>query len=253
MKRHTLCAILLAFIVTETTAQIPSGRLTVQSVPGGAEVYVNKKFVGITPLQDLQVTSGSVLVRIVYPNARAWNATEKVDTLLIHEGQSTLFEADLGVTLSLNSVPAGAEVVSASLKLGSTPLFWRGNLLRDLVLTKDGYGEEAVSVSQLDKSAPLVRMKPTILGVVDPEVLSPSSLNGGAARLPVYLSASAMILSGFTAAYLKDKADREFEIYKRTLNPANRVSTQRLDRQSSIAFTVTQISFAALAHFLLLE
>lgn len=253
MKPHLFVVILLAFIVAETTGQTSFGRLTVQSVPGGAEVYVNKKFVGNTPLQDLKVESGSVHVRVVYPSARAWNAIEKVDTLFIHEGQSTLFEADLGVTLSLNSVPAGAAVMSNSLELGRTPLFWRGSSLRDLVLTKEGHEEEVVSISHLVKSAPLVRMKPDRFGVVDPEVLSPSSLNGGADRLPVYLSASAMILSGITAAYLKDKADREFEMYVRTLNPASRVSTQRLDRQSGIAFTVTQISFAALAYFLLLE
>lgn len=253
MKRHMFVVILLALIVAETTGQTSSGRLTVQSVPAGAEVYVNKKFVGNTPLQDLKVESGSVHVRVVYPSARAWNAIEKVDTLFIYEGQRTLFEADLGVTLSLNSVPGGAEVMGNSQKLGRTPLFWRGSSLRDLVLTKDGYEEEAVSVSHLVKSAPLVRMKPDRFGTVDPEVLSPSSLNGGADRLPVYLSASAMILSGIAAAYLKDKADREFEIYERTLNPENRVATQRLDRQSGVAFSITQISFAALAYFLLLE
>lgn len=254
MKRQPAFLIATALLLSaRAVAQNAPARLTVQSIPSGAEVYINARFVGNTPLTELPVEPGKVILRIVYPDARAWNAIQKVDSLILHEGQSSLYEADLGVALTLVSVPSGATVIGGNQELGTTPLFWRGTIAHDLEVRKQGYEPERIPRSQLLNGVPLIRLRPHGIDATQQEVLSPAPANGLTNPIPVYVSAGAFILSGIVAAALKERADKEFEIYQRTLEPERRRHTERLDRQSGAAFAVMQVSFAALAYLLLVE
>ncbi|HWP83030.1 MAG TPA: PEGA domain-containing protein [Bacteroidota bacterium] len=225
-------------------------RLTIQSNPTAAEVFVNGNFIGTTPLDRVAVTAGKVLLRVVYPSAKAWNALERTDTLTLQPGQEFLRDVDLGGVFSLVSVPSGATVFRDSQELGRTPLFWRGAApVGELRLRKEAYEEVTLS---LPTEGSVVRLKPTTTDI-PPEVLTSEMVNGGNNRIPVYAAATAMIVSGVIAAYLKDQADREFDAYVQTALPRHRETTRRLDRQAGISFVVAQVSFGALAYLLLTE
>lgn len=62
-----------------------------------------------------------------------------------------------------------------------------------------------------------------------------------------------MIVSGVLSAYLKDQANREFDRYLQSRDPAQLTSTRRLDRASAITLAISQVSFAVLTYLLLSE
>jgi hypothetical protein len=168
----------------------------------------------------------------------------------IQPGQEILRDVDLGAVFSLNSIPSGATVFHRSQEVGMTPLFWSGStIVGELRLKKEGYEEVSVDIPL---PAIFVRLKP-ISPQHPSEVLSSDLTNGSNNRTSVYIAAGALIVSGVIAAYLKDQADREFDAYIKTALPHHRQATRRLDRQSGISFIVTQISFGALAYFLLTD
>jgi hypothetical protein len=254
MKNKTSLVILGALVLLiPVFAQTQQARLTIQSLPQGAEVYLNNRYAGITPLREVAVEAGRIVVRVVYPGATAWNAAQKVDSILLNEGESAFFEADLGLAFTLVTIPPAVRVIAGEQELGITPLSWRGGSMIDVELRKEGYETAMISLPQLLQGVPVVRLKQQKGPVMVEEVLSPDLSNGLRKTVPVYVSAAALIASGIVAAALKERADKEFEIYQRTLEPSRRITTERLDRQSGIALTVMQISFASLAYFLLLE
>jgi hypothetical protein len=62
-----------------------------------------------------------------------------------------------------------------------------------------------------------------------------------------------MIVSGVLAAYFKEEANHNYNNYVLTHDPAMINSANRLDKQSSIALVITQISFGMLVFTLLSE
>ena len=101
----------------------------------------------------------------------------------------------------------------------------------------------------------LVELQPKLprSSLTTPDVLPSDYENGASKHWLTYTSASTMIASGVLSAYLKDRANGDFDQYLRTNDPALLSSTRRLDRQAAISLVVTQLSFALLTYLLLSE
>jgi len=104
--------------------------------------------------------------------------------------------------------------------------------------------------------------RPQNLGVVQPEPLllektpNPDStaLNQEQRKLWIgYGAGAAMIVSGITAAYLKDQANKNFDTYIQTRDPGALATTHRLDRQAGVALTITEVSLGVLLYLFLSE
>lgn len=104
--------------------------------------------------------------------------------------------------------------------------------------------------------------RPQDLGVVQPEPLLPekppnpdsTASNQEQTKLWIgYGAGAAMIVSGITAAYLKDQANKNFDTYVQTRDPGALATTQRLDRQAGVALTITEVSLGVLLYLFLSE
>jgi hypothetical protein len=63
-----------------TTAQTFAGVLVVESLPPGAEVFVDGKAVGTTPLVLARVDAGEHAVRLEREGYRRWSASVRIVT-----------------------------------------------------------------------------------------------------------------------------------------------------------------------------
>ncbi|WP_232473523.1 PEGA domain-containing protein [Thermococcus profundus] len=96
------------------------GYLTVYSIPSDAEVYVDGSLVGKTPVVECRLSTGRHEVRIVKEDYE-----EYFMNVTIEPGKSTVINATLTpkpATLTIISIPAGAEVYINGTYEGLTPL-----------------------------------------------------------------------------------------------------------------------------------
>lgn len=174
--------------------------------------------------------------------------------------------------ITIVTFPEGAEVYRNKAYLGKTPLnrfastegkqilqlfhpsaaLWNALAMSETLSVRRG--EETKITLQFAHSQ--------TLGVVQPELLSPdkihdlylSTSNQEQKKLWIgYAAGAAMILSGMTAAYLKDQANKDFDSYLQTRDPATLATTQRLDRQAGVALTITEVSLGVLLYLFLSE
>jgi hypothetical protein len=248
-----LCLLMAATFMSFSQQSQSPARLTIKTTPSGAEVLLNNRFVGRTPLV-LTFEPGVIVLSLASPSVRDWNSVRKSDTLVVLPGQDFLYEKDLGETYSINSIPWGASVFRGAQQLGTTPLFWKGTLSEGEIvsLKKQGFDEVHFPLHQ---TYSLVRLSPVpaLQTPLSGEVLSQEAIHGNSNFRSIYVSAATMIVSGVIAAYFKDRANKEFALYEQTGSVRHHDMTRRFDRQAGISLAITQISFGTLAYFLLLE
>jgi len=123
------------------------GLLTVDSLPSGAEVYVDGKLVGTTPLENYRIPVGihEVVVKKSAYVPAAYAVQIKANEL------KTLNVVLVPATgrLTVNSNPSGAEVYIDGEKAGTTPLRNYTILegIHEVVIKKAGYAERTYAVS----------------------------------------------------------------------------------------------------------
>lgn len=253
MKNIMIFALLsfpLAGFAQEVGDSSRTGWVTVQSQPPGASVFLDSAFVGQTPLNRLPVRAGDHALRIFYPSPSEWNAFVQEKTLHLDAGTEIESSFAFGSFLLLHSVPSGAFVLYQGKEIGKTPLLYRSNtpLQGSVTVGLKEYENETIAI----RSTPsVVRLKPVHDIQVSPELFVEYPSDWGPRRWTTLGSAASMVISGVAAAYFKDKANKQFERYTATNNPALLASTHRYDRYSLISLVVTQITFAILTYSLL--
>ncbi|ASJ02845.1 hypothetical protein A3L09_06020 [Thermococcus profundus] len=153
------------------------GFLNVDSVPGGAEVYINGSFSGVTPLSRVLLSPGNYTIRIVKGGYEEYSST-----VTVVRGQTKSLLAVLKplppAYLKVTSVPNGTSVyVDESLK-GSTPLWLEltpGN--HTIKLVRDGYQDYEANVTLV--SGKVTEIKAVL--IPKPAVLFVNSTPTGAA------------------------------------------------------------------------
>lgn len=232
-----------------------TGRLTVESKPPGATVFVDSLYAGTTPLRDYETTAAPHTLRLVYPGLTSWLAVTKTMPIEVRAGQEVRYDIELGSIFTILSTPSGATVLFQEHELGTTPLLYRSEspLSGMLLLNKNGFEAATLPLAPSYPFLSRIELKPLSNTHQPPEVLPPDYLDSVSPRWATYVAASTMILSGVLSAYWKDRANRDFDRYGLTKDPALLASTQSLDRRSGIAITISHLSFAALAYLLLSE
>ena len=232
------------------------GTVRITTEPSGADLYIDSLFVGKSPLQSVPLARGSYTIRAFYPSVFAWNAVVTHELLDISGGDHLEKRLSVGQVIRIQSDPPAGIVHSDGSVIGTTPLYARlqrpGAL--ELMIQKEGFDSLRIPLSEIKAGFIRVQLSPKsgIGGAVRPgDIL----VGDGAAtdHYLTYASGAAMIVSGVASAYLKDRANRNFDSYLRTSNPADLSSTRRLDREAAAALIVSQISFAILAYLLLSE
>ena len=232
------------------------GLLSVSSSPAGADVYLDSLYVGKTPIREYCLPEGSYRLKLYYPSVFAWDALSREDTVDIAPQSRREKVYELGTVLRVQSVPAGGSVMYQGNDLGVTPLYLTSPaaLKGQLVVQKEGFVPQSLPLSGSENVSLAVRLKSKNgkLALPSADVLSERKTIGPNHWL-TYASVSTMIVSGVVSAYLKDRANRKFDQYVATTDPALLSSTRRLDRESAASLIVTQLSFALLTYLLLSE
>lgn len=234
-----------------------SSMVSILTEPSGADVYVDSTFVGKSPIKGLTLAVGSHRVRAFYPSVFSWNAVVMQDSLFLSGAPQQEKSLTLGQVLRVQSDPPGGIVRYGGTELGPTPLYTRlpSMIKGDLVVQKDGYDSLRVPAAEVNRG--LLRVQLAARNESG-ESSRPSDILGINGAIPrdyrmAYASGAAMIVSGVGSAIMKDRANRSFDSYLLSNNPADLSATRRLDRGALAALIVSQISFAVLAYFLLSE
>ena len=260
MKIFLIIAGILAFSTLTAQNQLPSdstGTAAIVTEPAGADIYVDSVFIGKSPLQGVTLRRGVHRVRAFYPSVFAWNAVVVEDSLEVTGTGLQQERLTLGEVLRIESDPPGGIVRYGGTELGPTPLYTQlpSAGARDLIIQKNGYDSLRVSVAEMNRGILRVQLLPRNESGVLSRPSDVLGINGAVPRdhMMTYVSGSAMIVSGVASAIMKDRANRNFDAYLQSNNPADLSATRRLDRGAAAALIVSQISFALLAYFLLSE
>jgi hypothetical protein len=233
------------------------GTVSIITEPSGADLYIDSLFVGKSPLQSIALAHGRHTIRAFYPSVFAWNAVVTREPLDISAGNHLEKRLNVGQVMRIQSDPPGGIVHFDGSVIGMTPLYARSPHpgASDLMIQKEGFDSLRIPLSEIRAGFVRVQLSPKsgLGGSVRPGDILDG--NGAAAtdHWLTYASGATMIVSGVASAYLKDRANRNFDSYLRTNSPADLSSTRRLDREAAATLIVSQISFAVLAYFLLSE
>ena len=260
MKILLIIASMLVFstLYGQTPPQSDStGTASIITEPAGADVYVDSVFIGKSPLTGITLARGTHRIRAFYPSVFAWNAIMMQDSLEVSGAARQEKRLDIGEVLRIQSDPPGGIVRYGGTELGSTPLYTRlpSMVAGDLIIQKDGYDSLRVPVRELHRGFLRVQLSPKNESGVSSRPSDVLGVNGAIPRdhIVTYASGAAMIVSGVASAIMKDRANRKYDAYLQSNNPADLSSTRSLDRGAAAALILSQISFAILAYFLLSE
>jgi hypothetical protein len=233
-----------------------SGTLTVQTDPPGADLFIDSMYVGRSPLQSLPVQKGAHRIKAFYPSVFSWNASVTEETFEILSVENLEKRLILDKILNVQTDPPGSTVLHAGKVIGVTPLYVRGAsaIAGELVIQKSGYDSLIVPISEIKEGFLRLQLR----SISGPGAALPlADLRGpdlvATDRWPTYVSGLSMIVSGVTSAYLKDRANKEFDRYLVSKDPAGLSRTNRLDRGAAISLVVSQLSFVVLSYLLLSE
>ena len=232
-----------------------TGTASIVTEPAGADVYIDSMFIGKSPVRGFILTRGLHRIRAFYPSVFAWNAIVMQDSLAVSGADQQEKRLTLGEVLRVQSEPSGGIVRYGGGELGPTPLYARlpSMIAGNLVIQRDGYDSLLVPASEVHGG--LLRVKLPPRNGVSSQLSDVLGVNGAIPRdhMMTYASGATMIVSGVASAIIKDRANRNYDSYLQSNDPANLSTTRRLDRWAAATLILSQISFAVLAYFLLSE
>ena len=233
-----------------------SSAVTIVTEPTGADVFIDSVFVGKSPVQNTAVQRGMHHIKAFYPSVFSWNATVTEDSLEVVEAGNLQKRMMLGRTLNVQTEPAGGTVRFNGRLLGVTPLYFCNvsSFAGNLMIQKNGYDSLVVPLNESSEGFIRLHLRPVRI----PEASFPGGDLRGPDLLatdhwPTYVSGLTMIVSGVTSAYLKDQANKEFDRYLLSNDPAGLSRTRRFDRGAAVSLVISQISFVVLSYLLLSE
>jgi hypothetical protein len=255
-SRASSIAFMLLLLVTSTypqEARLEVGRLMIETDLDSVGVTINGAFMGHTPFWLDTIVAGTHILQLKDPDEANWLTRDVIDTMEIQAG--VLFHRRYSMIRAylIASEPFGADVLLRDSLAGRTPIVLAGPLepLIPLSLRKPGYESVPVDPRSHHRGVFMVHMTKIWSAHENqsPHLLQNDAL--GSRHLPLYISASATILSGVAAAYFKIKADDRYQHYALTGNPSLHAETQRLDTAAGVALAATQLSLGVFAYFLL--
>lgn len=228
-----------------------SGVVSIETVPSGAEVYVNDQFLGRSPLDSVTLRAGFLVVSCYYPSRLDWNAGLVTDTLHLQPDSLLRRQYIMPSVFVLRSIPSGATVRAGDSVLGVTPLEVVHSAMMPSFLLSSGEPPETLTVETTREGfrAAIARLS---RGTPMPDqVQSAITPESHVRSWPVFSALGAGIVSGVLAAHWKVQANQAADAYRLSRSPQDQDALRRFDARSGIAFAVTQVSLGILTYLLL--
>lgn len=220
---------------------LPALTITVDSNDPEALVFADSVLVGRAEDSPFVVSSSTRTVRFTPPTIGSWSVQPIRETVPAG-ADSVHFKVRFPHQYSIRSEPSGATIVLVSKDsttvVGTTPLVFESLTMLDgaVTLNLDGYFEESVPLGTefWNHHTKSLRIKSAsaIVGYREPVV-----------RRRRWIDVAAVTLAaagGVAAVHYKFKADRRFDVYQETGDPALRPAIDDLDLRSGIALGAMQ-------------
>jgi hypothetical protein len=227
----------------------PHHTLTIQSTPESAYVLVDGKHVGYTPLSLDSLRPGTHALTLQHPDVESWLTEPTTDTVTVAEGEHKTLRYDIRNRYFITSTPFGAQVFLGDSVIGTTPFLTSTEMgEQTLLLRKPGY--EPSTVHTYGASIVATPLTKLWQNGGDAETYFKESDGGSHKSLALVGSGTATVLSGVVAAYLKIKADNQYQKYLLTGDSHYLSQTHLLDTSAGIAIIATQVGLGLFTYIL---
>ena len=227
-----------------------SSMLTIRSNAPGTRIFIDDRFVGISPLSGIPITKGEHKLRYLHPDSLRWPLPVIVESLVISADSSIERTVNFPSMVYFTTEPYGASIRLNDSVIGTTPLYYSANLSGQVVTFAKGGYEDASMVVSADGGEVYSRLR-----AIDGNMRNESALMVSGERsknlTPIFIASYGTILAGGMAAYFKIQADQRYNEYLSGGDPATLDHVHQLDRFSAIALVTSQLSFIALSYLLL--
>lgn len=205
-----------------------------------AEVFLNDSLKQIGKDFHLKLEPGTHIITLC-SNSRVWNSALIIDTLEISDCSSISFTYNFKSRVFLDSNPQNVYVIQSDSITGFTPL-WLEDNFQSLLLKKPDFTEVTLSHNEI-----VLGIKPELkfIGENKSESFYESAL--------FKVLTGTLIALGATTAYYKLEADRTFDEYQFTGDPALQEQTEKYDLISGATFVALQINFGMMLYFFLAD
>lgn len=257
------CVILLWIgLLIPLTVRGQAGRvLLLETNAPEAMVYADTLWLGPASRHTFVLPQGAATLRLVPPVIGSWTLEPRVVDLTAYPGVDTLrLAVPFAYHYRIESLPSGApvylEVEGRRQLVGRTPLTYRSEepIRYAFVLDRPGYQQVTLTPGDDLWNRHMVVLKPVMsLPGTQPD----AQVNWRPPRQHRawidYAAVGTALAAGVLAVHFKMKADRRFDRYQQTGDPALRPVIERYDLYSGIALGVSQVGLGLFAIRLILR
>ena len=221
-------------------AQDCKAKIFIQTDVNNAKLFINDSFASEGNNFELELEPGTYSINIV-EDFKKWNAANVEDTLIIKDCSTLNFNYNLNNKLILDSNPQNVYVKESDSLIGFTPMLLENNF-QTLLLQKPGYEDKLISHQDVEAG---VKPELKFIGQVKGESFYETFL--------FKVLVGTAITLGATTAYYKLEADKKFDEYQDTGDPAALEQTDKYDTISAATFVALQINFGLILYLFLAD
>lgn len=221
-----------------------------------AFVFADSAYLGRASQFVFNLPPGTEEIKLVPPDVGSWSITPEILALRATEEDTVSLEINFPFHYKIESIPYNAEVYLEEPDdrrlLGSTPLLYTSldPLNGMILLAREGYESVRLTPGEEIWNQHLVEIHEIESEVVTDERFWVSSKS---TRWVDYTAAGVALVSGILAIRYKAKANRRFDRYRISGDPALRSGFERYDRYSAISLGTMQVGIGVVAVRLVLK
>jgi hypothetical protein len=214
-------AILLAGHGTTSIPQPRYGHLVIHTRHSGLEVVVDGMFFGRTPLPPLSLPAGNHQILVSHPRRGSWMAQDWWQDIRIFEQDTLKLDVVFKMSYTIRSEPYGADVLVEGRKVGETPMYYQLNddRIEQITITKKGFDDSTLVIGDAGKSSYDIDLAPSSKPSDIPGLAGVASETVQTTRRNptiLYAGATAALVTGALAFYLKKRANDNYDKYLKT-------------------------------------
>lgn len=249
--------IIIVFSWVNTTLLSQTGYIKIVSPDSGLIVTIDDSVFAKTPSEPFALEKGNHRIGVSNPRKGLWHYNDWTSEVTIEPGDTLIVAPEFKKNIIIRTNPFEAGVYLNDKYLGTTPLYHEVDDPANSVflLKKLNHVSFIIETDTLTKSTINIELKPieeqlplVVQGYLQNEVISGN-------KKVVYSLFALTIASGFSAAYLKDRADKKYSQYVSagSLHKMNKYydDSKKLDNYSSISLGLFEVSFVVSLYYLI--
>lgn len=246
-----LFLLMVTVVVSPAQDDLMSG-IAFPAIPPDIVILLDGEIINPHAGDTVMVRPGRHLVEEVVGDRLRWTIHRVVDTLDLLPGQVVTARSGAGAEHLITSNPEGASVYRNGTLLGTTPFRYRHDDPTEgtVSLRKEGFEPKVIAPALSHEHVFLIPESPQVTPGPEAMRTIKPAINNQAWTIS---SAVVMVGSSIAAAYLKEKANRALDEYRRTGSTTALDRVRRYDNYSAVAAATMVVSFSGFAFFLTTE